>query len=137
MADGFADIIYGPTLPRSLNQLRNLVTSALTTSRSEASTADAIGFYCTVTELRVLVATLLKATPDEFVGTDHRDAAEAFRILDRSAGLFTMALYDLERAGVSQQITGMLTRYFDAESPLHGLAAASIAVFLGVRLAAE
>ena len=137
MAEGFIDIIFTPTLPRSLNHLRNLVTSALTTSKSEASTADAVGYYCTVTEMRVLVTTLLKAEASEFVRDDHREPVEAFAILDGAAGTFTTALYELENAGVSRTITDMLTEHFDAESPVHGLAAASIALFLGVRLAAE
>ena len=61
MATGFTGIIFNPTLPRSLNLLRNSLTSALTTSRSEEATAAAVGFYCTHTELRVLITTLLRA----------------------------------------------------------------------------
>ena len=137
MAEGFANIIYGPTLPLNLNRLRNSLTAALTSSMSEATTADAIGYYCLVTEMRVLVTTLLKATPDDFARTDHREAVEAFASVDRTAGVFAAALYELERAGVSREITDMLTKHFDAESPVHGLAAASIALFLGARLAAE
>ena len=137
MATGFTNIIFGPTLPRSLHQLRINLASALTTSRSEEATARAVGFYCTVTELRVLISTILRATADEFDATDHLEPATAFDKLDRASGVFVAALAELERAGVSQSVTDVLLRHFDTESPVHGLAAASIVLFLGVRLAAE
>jgi hypothetical protein len=137
MATGFTGIIFNPTLPRSLNLLRNTLTAALTTSRSEEATAAAVGFYCTVTEMRVLIKTLLRAEAPEFDREDHVDPVDGFARMENSIHVFVAALAELERAGVSQEITNMLMRNFEAESPVHGLAAACIALFLGVRLAAE
>jgi len=131
----FEAVIFGPTLPSHLSQLRSALSSFLTLSRSDELTASAIGYYCTVTELRCIVSTLLAAETDEFAAGGHREIVETFSSLEQYVGVFHQALAELEAAGVSQTISDMLSSHFDEESPLHGVAAACIAVFLGVRMA--
>ena len=130
----FQTVIYDPVLPTRLSQLRDLLTRTLTTSRSESATADAIGYYCTVTELRCLVGTLLVADVDEFDTAERTDVAEAFSVLDQKAGVFEYALAELEDLGVGYELTTALSSSFDAETPLQGVAAAAVTVFLGCRL---
>lgn len=130
----FQTIVYGPTLPRSLDRLRTLLGGVLTTSRSQVSTAAAIGYYCTATELRPVVATLLKATAASFVLDDHQAPVVAFAQLKRSSSIFYGAIRELETLGVDSVLTELLVRHFDEESPVHGLAAASVTLFLALRI---
>ncbi len=130
----FLTVIYDPELPTRLSQLRDLLTRTLTTSRSESATADAIGYYCRVTELRCLVGSLLLATPEDFDTAERGDVAEVFSVLDQKAGVFEAALSELEDLGVGYEVTAVLSSSYDEETPLQGIAAAAISVFLGCRL---